>query len=186
MAQHSQLLRCDEPHVVFQECPDEIALCFSFYGCPLRCDGCHSEELWNKEGGAELSLEIFKQYLKRYDGLITAVVFFGGEWNPHSLQALLRQAKESKLKTCLYTGLNHVSRHLRSYLNFAKIGPWRTAFGGLSNPHSNQRFYKLVDGQFSEDLTHLFHQTSFNESSHISQNQIPIKIIEKEPQYAAA
>ena len=186
MAQHSQILRSDEPHVVFQECPDEIALCFSFYGCPLRCEGCHSEELWNKEGGAELSLEIFKQYLKQYDGLITAVVFFGGEWNPHYLQALLRQAKESKLKTCLYTGLNHVSRHLRPYLDYAKIGPWRSALGGLSNPHSNQRFYRLEASQFVEDLSHLFYQESDRDSLPIMQNLIPIKNLQKEPQHVAA
>ena len=56
-------LRCHKTHVVFQECPGEVALCFSFFGCPLRCDGCHSEELWNDQGGNELTPEIFENYL---------------------------------------------------------------------------------------------------------------------------
>ena len=118
-------LRSDPPHVVFQECPNEIALCFSFYGCPLRCDGCHSEELWNKSGGSPLSVERFEQYLNQYAGLMSAVVFFGGEWQPFELQKLLRTAQAKNLKTCLYTGLNKISRHLKPYLNFAKVGPWK-------------------------------------------------------------
>ncbi len=149
-------LRSAAPHVVFQECPGEVALCFSFYGCPLRCSGCHSEELWNPQGGQALTPEHFTQYVKQYAGLITAVVFFGGEWQPKSLQALLVIAKQHGLKTCLYTGLNHVSRHLRPHLDFAKVGPWRSELGGLSNPKSNQTFYQLENGQFVKDLSYLF------------------------------
>lgn len=161
-------LRSDKPHVVFQECPNHVALCFSFYGCPLRCNGCHSEALWNKKGGTELTLETFKHYIDQYQGLITAVVFFGGEWQPHQLQSLLKLAQLSGLTTCLYTGLNHVSRHLRPYLNFAKTGPWRSELGGLSNPYSNQTFYRLENGKFVEDLSHLFHKESsisFNQNN---------------------
>lgn len=149
-------LRCDAPHVVFQECPNHVSLCFSFYGCPLRCSGCHSEELWNSSGGRQLSNECFQQYLTQYAGLITCVVFFGGEWRAKELQRFLMIAQQQGLKTCLYTGLNHVSRHLRPYLNYAKIGPWQKARGGLNQFNSNQRFYRLEQGKFVEDLSHLF------------------------------
>ena len=144
-------LRCHKPHVVFQECPNEVALCFSMFGCPLRCEGCHSEELWNEHGGEILSEDLFKQYLMQYQGLISAVVFFGGEWQPHHLQALLKIARQQQLKTCLYTGLNKVSRHLRPYLDFAKVGPWTQALGGLEQAGSNQKFYSLKNGQLHTD-----------------------------------
>lgn len=151
-------LRVAKPHVVFQECPGEVSLCFSVYGCPLKCSGCHSEDLWNPKGGEPLTPKAFEQHLDLYSGLITAVVFFGGEWQPKSLQVLLKSAQQRSLKTCLYTGLNHVSRHLRPYLDFAKIGPWRKEIGGLSEPDSNQMFFALRNGQFQQDLSHLFHQ----------------------------
>lgn len=164
-------LRCHKPHVVFQECPGEVALCFSFFGCPLRCDGCHSEELWNDQGGNELTPEIFENYLNQYNGLISAVVFFGGEWQAKNLQTLLIITQQHQLKTCLYTGLNAVSRHLRPHLNFAKVGPWTPALGGLDSISSNQKFYAFKDGQLSEDLTHLFRK-----ENPLSHNQQVIKL----------
>lgn len=153
-------LRCDPPHVVFQECPGEVALCFSFYGCPLRCEGCHSEELWQTNGGQALTLQRFNHYLDQYAGLITAVVFFGGEWQPLQLKQLLQATQQRNLIRCLYTGLNHVSRHLRPLLNFVKLGPWRQHQGGLSNPTSNQHFYAMENGQLGQRLNYLFHDTT--------------------------
>jgi len=156
MVSRMNFLRTDPPHVVFQECPNEVALCFSFYGCPLRCDGCHSEELWSPTGGQPLSPERFAQYLEQYTGLMSAVVFFGGEWQPFQLQALLKIAQAKQLKTCLYTGLNRISRHLKPHLNFAKVGPWQAELGGLNSPTTNQAFYQIENGQFRQNLTHLF------------------------------
>lgn len=185
MADSFPLLRCDEPHVVFQECPDEVALCFSFYGCPLRCDGCHSQVLWNTEGGRYLTMAAFSEYLQRYQGLISAVVFFGGEWQPKSLQALLIRTQQAGLKTCLYTGLNHVSRHLRPYLDFAKVGPWRQHKGGLADPNSNQRFYKVEDGRLTQDLSHRFYREG-DTAAHASDPFISLTPIDTESQHAAA
>ena len=172
-------LRSSAPHVVFQECPGEVALCYSFYGCRLRCDGCHSEELWNEKGGAELALPAFTQQLKQYSGLITAVVFFGGEWAPLALQELLIESQKQGLKTCLYTGLNHISRHLRPHLDFAKVGPWRERQGGLNQTGTNQRFYRLEQGQFSEPLNHLF-QTDHNQNE-LTQNNKNLREISSRP-----
>ena len=160
-------LRSHKPHVVFQECPGEVALCFSIFGCPLRCDGCHSEELWSDQGGHELTPQVFEQYVKQYKGLISAVVFFGGEWQPKNLQALLVIAQQHDLKTCLYTGLNAVSRHLRPHLDFAKVGPWTPSLGGLDSTNSNQKFYALKNGQLSEDLTHLFRKEEIRKDENI-------------------
>jgi len=166
MSKTQDKLRSAPPHVIFQECPGEVALCFSVYGCPLRCSGCHSEDLWNPNGGNALSVDVFIHYLKQYQGLITAVVFFGGEWQPLALQKLLMIAQQQNLKTCLYTGLNHVSRHLRPYLDFAKVGPWRKEQGGLSDPDTNQQFYQLKNGQLHQNLNHLFTQPHLINPTH--------------------
>lgn len=152
-------LRTDAPHVVFQECPNEVALCFRFYGCPIACDGCHSTELWDEQGGNALTLAQFCDYLEQYKGLITAVVFFGGEWKPFALQALLKTTRRYGLKTCLYSGLNNLSKHLKPYLDFAKLGPWKAEFGGLDSSQTNQRFYQIKNGEISSELTHLFQPT---------------------------
>lgn len=164
-------LRCHKPHVVFQECPGEVSLCFSMFGCPLKCQGCHSEDLWDENGGYELTLDAFKGYLTQYKGLISAVVFFGGEWQVKNLQALLKTAQQESLKTCLYTGLNAISRHLRPYLDFAKVGPWNAQLGGLEASSSNQKFYRIEQGQIREDLTHLFKKESISVVNNAKENQ---------------
>mgnify|MGYP000400965322 FL=1 len=167
MINHPALLRTDLPHVVFQECPGDIALYFSFYGCPLRCEGCHSPELWENSGGEPLSITRFQQYLDQYEGLVTAVVMFGGEWLPLELQSLLIEVQKRGLNSYLYSGLNNVSRHLLPHLDFVKLGSWRTSQGGLSDPKTNQRFYHVVNGQLAEDQTFLFQtNSSHTNSSH--------------------
>ena len=66
--------------VVFQEVPDEISLLFFICGCPHRCPGCHSASLWNTEKGQPLSLDVYHDWLDRYEGLVTCILFFGGDW----------------------------------------------------------------------------------------------------------
>ncbi|UTW49325.1 anaerobic ribonucleoside-triphosphate reductase activating protein [Bacterioplanoides sp. SCSIO 12839] len=152
-------LRTGTPYVVFQECPGEIALAFTCYGCPLACDGCHSPELWCASNGKPLSDQTFETWLNSYQGLITAVVFMGGEWAVFNLQQKLKIARRYRMKTCLYSGLNHISHHLRPYLDFVKLGPWVSIRGGLDHPQTNQRYYQLHNGEISADLTYLFQQT---------------------------
>lgn len=153
-------LRTCKPHVVFQECPGEVALAFTCYGCPVACKGCHSPEVWNSSNGDELSDQEFERWILQYEGLITTVVFFGGEWALLSLKRKLEIARKYKIKTCLYSGLKHLSRHLRPLLDYVKLGPWISECGGLDNPATNQRYYRLVDGEVSEDLTYLFQTAS--------------------------
>ena len=104
-------LRKGTPYVVFQECPGEIALAFTCYGCPLACDGCHSPELWCASNGKPLSDQTFETWLDSYQGLITAVVFMGGEWAVFNLQQKLKIARRYRMKTCLYSGLNHITSY---------------------------------------------------------------------------
>ena len=40
--------------IVFQEIPNEISLAIHFTGCPLKCKGCHSNDLWSPASGYDL------------------------------------------------------------------------------------------------------------------------------------
>ena len=48
--------------IVFQEVPDEMSLCITVCGCPLKCDGCHSPHTWGNSG-QPFSIDDFKALL---------------------------------------------------------------------------------------------------------------------------
>ena len=154
---------CISPSIVFQEVPNEISLCFSITGCKIGCKGCHSIELWQAENGIALTNQSFMQWLKKYQGLISCVVFFGGEWQPNTLIEKLLIAKNLGLKTCLYSGEEagekHIDLRIIQHLNFLKTGPWKEALGGLESPITNQIFRNVITG---EKLNYLFTQNTFN------------------------
>jgi len=150
---YSRLFNCLEPQVVMHELPQHIALAFTVTGCQLKCKGCHSAETWNPYKGQPLNDQVFADYLARYQGLITAVVFFGGEWNEPALKTKLKLAKQQNLVTCLYSGEEQVSSKLLKYLDFYKVGAWQRELGGLDSDTTNQKFCNARTG---EVLNHLF------------------------------
>lgn len=154
-----QEFRVWSPQVVFQEVPDEVALAFTVSGCPLRCAGCHSRDTWSKQSGNPLSNLQFTDYLVKYRGLITCVLFFGGEWAPDQLIDKLKIAKQLGLTTCLYSGFEHIPNRIQQHLSYLKLGPWLSHQGGLDAPNTNQKFIKLSTG---EDLTYRFQQNNKN------------------------
>lgn len=147
------MLNAFEPRVVLQEVPGEVSLAWLVTGCPLACPGCHSRDSWDPRAGSALTAARLDDWLARYQGLLTCVLFFGGEWQRQALLALLRQVRRQGLKTCLYTGRERIPDVLLAELDYLKTGPWRAALGGLDSPHSNQRLVRLSDG---ESLNPLF------------------------------
>ena len=138
--------RCFKPQVVFQEVPDEISLAFTVLGCPLRCEGCHSQDSWDTEQGEVLSKEKLQEYLERYQGMVTCVLFFGGEWHSSWLCECLEIAREMGFKTCLYTGKEKITKRITQYLTFLKTGPWLKDKGGLANKNTNQKLIHMESG----------------------------------------
>lgn len=136
-------MRTFSPQVLFQEVPDHISLGFTVYGCPFRCEGCHSQDTWNRKAGVPLCDDTYQEYLNSYQSFINCVVFFGGEWHQKQLISKLKLAQQLKLKTCLYTGALKVSQNILNHLNFLKTGPWIKQLGGLDSPFTNQRFVDL-------------------------------------------
>lgn len=130
--------------IVFQEVPDEISLAIEITGCRHHCEGCHSQHLWENTG--EPVMNVLPLLLENYKGLITCVCFMGGDHDQMCLTDIADYVRNRGLKTCLYTGLDSVTdlnSHLLTHLNYAKVGRWNALCGPLSDPNTNQRFYKL-------------------------------------------
>lgn len=145
--------------IVLQEVPHEISLCFSICGCELRCEGCHSPFLWKKSAGTELSQTAFMNEIHKYRGLITCVLFMGGEWEKNQLIEFLKLAKKRGLKTCLYTGCDNVDEDLKNELTFLKTGSWIASKGGLDSNHTNQNFIEVSSNR---NLNHLFKKRNYD------------------------
>lgn len=146
-------LRFTVEQVVWQEVPGEVSLAFTISGCPLRCKGCHSSAARNPNAGQLLTTDYFLARLHQYQGLISCVLFLGGEWQPTELTELLRIAGEQQLKTCLYTGFETIDPDLMPYVTYLKTGPWVAELGGLNSSTTNQRF---VDLRTHENLNYKF------------------------------
>lgn len=129
--------------VVFQEVPGEVSLAFTISGCSIGCKGCHSTDSWSPTAGQPLTDAYFHQRLQDYQGLISCVLFLGGEWKPAALIAHLAVARNYHLHTCLYTGLDEVSAELKAHLTYLKTGRWEPERGGLNSLTTNQRFVDL-------------------------------------------
>lgn len=139
--------------IVFQEVPGEISLAFFIAGCSLACDGCHSEMLWSKKGGEELTEKLFLDIVGRYNRMATCILFMGGEWHEVELMKRLKLAKAMGYKTALYTGENDVSDSIKGNLDYLKTGRFMVDLGGLASPKTNQQFIAVPTG---EKLNHLF------------------------------
>lgn len=133
--------------ITFQEVPDEISLSFLITGCPIKCKGCHSSDSWSARKGEILNTEVLTEFIKKYQYAITCVLFLGGEWHPSEIIELLKVARDSQLKTCLYTGLDDVSADIKKELTYLKTGSWKKELGGLSETYTNQKLIHLESGQ---------------------------------------
>jgi len=147
------MLNFYEKRIVFQEVPNEISLAFGITGCPLRCKGCHSPFSWPAEKGESLTKGVLLEAIEPYKGMISTVLFMGGEWDKELLKELLMACHEAGLKTALYTGLDSVDDDLMAHLTYLKTGRWIPELGGLASLTTNQ---KLVHVPTGEDLTFLF------------------------------
>lgn len=146
------ILRYSSYDIVLQEVPNEISLCFTITGCPLACEGCHSEYIWDGSKGCVLNNELLEKLLDRYEDTISCVLFMGGEWQADTLLSFILTAKCKQLKTALYTGLNmkQVQRQcpeLLACLDYIKTGKWLPKLGGLDSPTTNQEFLNLQTGE---------------------------------------
>lgn len=141
------VIRYSSEEIVWQEVPGETSLAYTVTGCPVGCKGCHSVDTWPVGSGIELSPGRFAQRLYDYQGLITCVLFLGGEWHHEELLVMLKIARGQGLKTCLYTGLERIPAEIEKQLDYLKTGPWVARRGGLESRSTNQRFMNVKSGE---------------------------------------
>lgn len=153
--------------ICFQEIPDETTLSFSISNCPHHCPGCHSSYLAQDVG---IPLEaVLEERLEFYEGLITCVLFMGGddEAQRNSLLRCNEKCKKRGLKTALYSGAEDLPDDVWIKFDYVKIGPYIEQLGGLASSTTNQRLYKK-QGEYWKDITYRFwkkelpHENTFN------------------------
>ena len=141
--------------VVFQEVPNETSLAINISGCPHKCEGCHSQYLWEYRGNN--LIEDIESIIDRYENFVTCVCLMGGDQNLDELLELIRLIKIKGLKTCIYSGLDEITDFTRfiPYLDYLKIGHYQEESGGLDEMNTNQIFYQITDGGI-KDITSAF------------------------------
>ena len=136
--------------------PGEISLALSISGCPLKCSGCHSPNERDPKYGEKLTTKKLEFLIERHRH-ISCVLFYGGEWELFSLIEIIQFCKSKGLKVALYSGfgLSHFEKEFINVLDYLKVGPYIEELGGISNPGTNQKFYKISNNELI-DITESF------------------------------
>ncbi len=155
------MLKYVDTKVVFMEIPDEITLAINISNCPCQCKGCHSSYL-AQDIGEPLDLQHLTNLIDSNKG-ITCVCIMGGDANPSEVDDIAQDIKEyyPELKVGWYSGRQELSKDIElSNFDFIKLGPYKEEFGPLNSKTTNQRFYKVSDGELI-DITSKFwkHET---------------------------
>lgn len=148
--------------IVFQEIPGEVTLAINLSNCPFRCEGCHSPYL-RENVGEELTEAVLAKLLDKYGNAVTCFCFMGGDATPEDVEHLssfLRNKTGGHIKTGWYSGRSKFPPEC-SICNFdyIKLGPYTESLGGLDKPTTNQRLYRIRNGEMT-DLTSSF-QTKY-------------------------
>lgn len=152
------MLRYSNYNIVFQEIPGEVTLAVNLSNCPNRCKGCHSPYLQENIG------DVFDEFvldhlLDKYGNSVTCICFMGGDSDPQEverLSALIHEKSNGNINTGWYSGRSKLPENISvRYFNYIKLGPYIEKLGGLDNPTTNQRFYK-VEKEKLIDQTFLF------------------------------
>lgn len=144
------MLRLVSYDIVFQEIPGEVTLALNLSGCPNRCPGCHSPHL-QREIGEILDEAVLEGLLGSYGSTVTCVCFMGGDAEPGrvaEMAARVRRFAGNNLKTGWYSGKNEFPESVDiDRFDFIKLGPYVKALGGLDSPDTNQRLYRIENGE---------------------------------------
>ena len=152
------MLKYVNTDIVFQEIPDETTLAVNISNCPNHCKGCHSPHLWQDEGTL-MTTDCIDILIQQYKGLITCFCFMGGDAEPELVDRFASYLRSNypTLKIGWYSGCDAISKviHLDNF-DFIKIGHYDAEQGGLKNPHTNQRLYRILPEGKKENITSRF------------------------------
>lgn len=152
------MLRLASYDIVFQEIPGEVTLALNLSGCPNRCQGCHSPHL-REDIGEILDESLIGGLLRTYGSSVTCVCFMGGDGNPEQVEMLsgfIKSQSDGRLKTGWYSGKGVFPAGLKpESFDYVKLGPYMPEHGGLRSTGTNQRMYRIENGEMI-DMTRLF------------------------------
>lgn len=150
------MLKYTQYEIVFREIPNKVTLAINISNCPNHCPGCHSPYL-REDIGTELTDDELFRILDENKG-INCICFMGAGRDVPRLAEILKLLKEKHpyLETGLYTGDDEFDESVfDGNLNYLKIGHYDEKYGPLDKETTNQRLYRLVDGERC-DITELF------------------------------
>ena len=111
--------------------------------------------------GEKLTLDKIYKLIDNNEG-ITCICFMGGDSSPKEIDMFARCIKDLyDIKVAWYSGRQELSKEIDlQYFDFIKLGPYIEELGPLNSKTTNQRFYKVNDGELV-DITNKFwkHET---------------------------
>lgn len=145
--------------IVFQEIPDETTLAINISGCPNRCKGCHSPHLW-EDIGEELTTDVIDALFSRYGSAVTCVSLMGGDANTKGIDALAQYIRSKGKRVAWYSGCAALPKDfVAEHFDYVKVGPYIAELGPLNSPTTNQRLYRIANGEMT-DITSRFWKKS--------------------------
>ena len=155
------MLKYLNTQVTFAEVPDEITLCINITGCKNGCKNCHSSYL-AQDIGTELTFNEVRKLIKKNSG-ISCIAIMGGDAEPDKINTLASFIINhyGSIKVAWYSGRQELNNNIDlCNFDYIKLGPYKEEFGPLNSRTTNQRFYKVSDGELI-DITSKFwkHET---------------------------
>ena len=126
--------------VTFEEIPTEVTLSLSISNCQGKCPGCHSPEL-RCNIGTELTNEKLDELITKNSGISCVLLLGEGNDKEELIRVAERVRNHWKLRVALYSGRDEVEEVIWNAFDFLKIGSYKSEFGPLNNPNTNQRLY---------------------------------------------
>jgi anaerobic ribonucleoside-triphosphate reductase activating protein len=149
------MLLFTEAGVSYEEVPNERSLVIHIACCPNACANCQSPWLQTEEG--DVLQDCLVKLLALYNS-VSCVCFLGegnDETNQVEFVAMCAMIKARGKKSCLYSGYAGEPETWMECFDFIKRGPYIEARGPLTDPNTNQRFFKNERGTFM-DITNVF------------------------------
>jgi anaerobic ribonucleoside-triphosphate reductase activating protein len=98
-----------------------------------------------------LDEKVLSGLLNKYGNAITCICFMGGDAHPQQVAALATLARVKTggvIKTGWYSGRNTLpEKSFVQYFDYIKLGAYVEHLGGLNIATTNQRFYRIENGE---------------------------------------
>lgn len=151
------MLKYVDAKVVFAEVPDEVTLAINISNCPCQCKGCHSSYL-AQDIGTELTFNEVRKLIKKNSG-VSCIAIMGGDAEPDKVNTLASFIINhyNSIKVAWYSGRQELDNNIDlCNFDYIKLGPYKEEFGPLNSRTTNQRFYKVSNGELV-DITSRFY-----------------------------